>query len=166
MQKCWSGHRVPYCAMSPAPEWGGGPFCRPPVFIHCYFGRYHCPTGGEPYCTALHNTTDTDDTITQLWHQSQHVWCFLGMFKWEKYSLLNVTLNIEVTKVGGKKKVVYLCNIVYFNTGISISNHLGVAGWLRLKAMGGKGSVTDLMNKWISDGGVCRAAPGFARVCL
>ena len=57
-----------------------------------------------------------------------------------------LTLNIEVTNVGGKK-IVYLCNIVYFNTGISISNHLGVAGWLCLKTMGGKGSVTDLMNK-------------------
>ena len=38
---------------------------------------------------------------------------------------------------------------------------LTVWAWRRRKAVGGKGS----LNKLMIDGGVFRAAPGFARVC-
>ena len=40
-----------------------------------------------------------------------------------------------------------------------------LSAWRRRKVMGGKGSLSELMNEWINDEGVCRAAPGFARVC-
>ena len=51
--------------------------------------------------------------------------------------------------------------MVYLMTGKTISNHLGLQ---LCKVCGGKGSLTKLMNKLMTEVFVEQPAPGFARV--